>query len=272
MKRLLLATFAVALGVAAASAQPAAIYINNAPVSPTDIPPHIDAVAFLNRSIFDVSTFALPFQAQSVDFWTNNGAMNGAIGFLFERDSDGTKRNKRGKIVRDSRFTQSPSAFFHNEGQISAGAIISVRATNMLMSGRLDGLQSAAIRLNATNGYADLGRGGIRVGASTDPLLNCSSFIVSTNFFPDANITELYWGAGRNNGIATNAQRPLNLQSASAFFNVPQAQSPTHQVIQLLSGRPFTNSTVVGSQFLGLVLAITPRSFTRSLTVLPVPW
>ncbi|HMJ88868.1 MAG TPA: hypothetical protein VK530_03585, partial [Candidatus Acidoferrum sp.] len=60
MKKFLFGIFTVLAGVNAAFAAASAIYINNSPVNFGNIPPQIDAEAFLNRSIFEVSPASLP--------------------------------------------------------------------------------------------------------------------------------------------------------------------------------------------------------------------
>src|ERR1044071_4824757 len=75
-----LLSFALVLSAAPATSP---LYINNSPLQPPTLPPQVDARAFLNRSLFSVST-ALPYEAQNVQFWTNTSMMDGLPGFRFE--------------------------------------------------------------------------------------------------------------------------------------------------------------------------------------------
>src|SRR5262245_23992887 len=79
------------------------IYINNSPLSAGDLPPQIDATAFVNRSIFDVTlpfsgfifivgdqaislgTILNPYQTMNTAFFTNTAGatMLGTPGFRF---------------------------------------------------------------------------------------------------------------------------------------------------------------------------------------------
>ncbi len=232
------------------------LYINNSPVTTLDTPPQIDALGFLNRSVFDVLT-SLPFQAQNVLAWTNNALMSGSPGYRFENATDGRRivgKGRRARIVRNSQLIQLPSSEFVNEGRISATTFLSVSATNIHNPGRLDGGETAHISLNAKYGTADLTRGGIRTGAATGVATPCNSFFVSSNFFPDPAILDVYWGAGRNNGLGTNVSGTIgaaqDLRLLAGNFSVPFAYSPLHQVLMPSGGRTFTN-TVQLSAFSG---------------------
>jgi hypothetical protein len=264
MKKFLFGILTASLSVAAAvaSTNTSPIYINNAPVNFGDVPPQIDAEAFLNRSIFDVSTTLLPFQAQNVLYWTNNGVMGSPLGFLFELDKDGTTpaKKRRRRATQTSRDIQVPSAMFQNEGQIqvgvqtatvgpvftlsSANAVVGVLSTNIIMPGRIDGDETTFVRMKAAES-ADLSRGGIRVATSVIP--SCDFFFVDTNFFPTPGITELHWGAGRNNALGTNGQAfflqnlPFQFGISTQFFS-SSPFSGSYQVIQRsTAGRSFTN-------------------------------
>jgi hypothetical protein len=231
------------------------LYINNSPVTTSDIPPQIDALGFLNRSVFDVFT-TLPFQAQNVLAWTNNGVMSGSPGYRFENDTDGRRivgKGRRARIVRNSQLVQLPSSEFINDGRISVTTLLSVSATNIHNPGRLDGGETANISINAKHGTADLTRGGIRTGAATGVATPCDTFSVSSNFFTDPNIVDIYWGAGRNNRLGTNGT-VLNLPSLTGIattnpvfsdgsFTVPFPSTPSHEILMPSGGRTITNTT-----------------------------
>ncbi len=223
------------------------LYINNSPVNSFDTPPQIDALGFLNRSIFDVFT-TLPYQAQHVQHWTNNGVMTGSPGFLFENDTSGKSTiGRKGNAVANSQYIQLPSANFVNDGRVSATTLLRVNATNIINPGRLDGSETANISLLAEHGTADFTRGGIRVGAATGVSTPCSTYTVSSNYIADATITDQYWGAGRNNHVDTNGtvvnlpQLTNQFSFASGNFTLPFPTTPQHQVIQRSGSFSFTN-------------------------------
>src|SRR5438876_513287 len=79
--------------LSAAAADP--IFINDAAInSPPDEVPVIDAIAWVNRSTFNVTTFSgfgipLAFESQHTLFFTNTGGgvMNGDPGFRFYQNN-----------------------------------------------------------------------------------------------------------------------------------------------------------------------------------------
>ena len=261
MKKLfaLILTAAVGITLAGAAPQPvptstSPIYINNSAINFGDIPPQIDATAFLNRSIFDVST-TLPFQAQNVLYWTNTAVMSGIPGFRFENDTTGkAKGKKKNTLIANSKFLQLPSSVFYNDGNITVSTLLAINATNIFNTGRLDGGETAKITILAAKGTADLSGSSIRVG-TVNTLNTCSSFPSGTTpitvFAADASITDQYWGGGQNNELGTNGS-PLDLRSltnAGSFFSLPSPRSPAHQVRvpSSFSSLVFTQSVTVPS-------------------------
>lgn len=250
MKRLLfgLTLFRASLFLAAAA--PATIYVNN---SPLFVPPQVDATAFLNRSIFDIAT-TQPFRAQNVQFWTNTATMRGTPGFLFEYNRDG----KAGRGVKaNSRDLDGPSQVFYNDGDITGFSVLGINAANVINSGRLSIGEAGRITILATNGVMDLGRSGISAATTlTAGGLFCGSLPFGTNYSSEANITDLYWGAGRNNNQGTNGVR-LNLAQINAGgflvpnFILPFPSTPAHQVIQrfTFSSLLFTNTITLPNTF-----------------------
>ena len=285
MKKLLasIVTAAVGMTMAGAAPQPvptstSPIYINNSAINFGDIPPQIDARAFLNRSIFEVST-TLPFQAQNVLYWTNTAVMSGFPGFRFENDTTGKARGKKkNSLIASSKFLQLPSSVFHNDGNITVSRLLAINATNIFNTGRLDGGETAKITILAAKGTADLSGSSIRVGVNNT--FNTCNFFPSgttpiTIFAADASITDQYWGAGRNNDLGTNG-RSLNLISltnASSPFSLPSPRSPAHQVRMPSSfgSLVFTQSVTVPSSGCGfgyaayLHVALDPDEPTNTL-------
>jgi hypothetical protein len=233
--KLFFATVLIQAGALLAQGAASPIYINNSPLT---TPPQVDATIFWNRSTIDIFT-SYPYQAQNVQFWTNNGVMNGSPGFIFEYDLDG-KRARR--IRANSRNLQRPATSFFNDGNISGASALLVNARNVTHSGRFDSGEAGLISILATNGTADLSRSSIRAGPATGILSPCDFLPFGTNFFPEVNVTGLYFGAGRNNALGTNGQ-PLDLTQASAFFNSFFPQSPSHEV--RVPRSTFTNTVVV---------------------------
>ena len=251
MKNIFSILSATVAGAVVVSAAVSPFYINNSPVTTLDRPPQIDARVFINRSEFDVFT-SLPYQAQHVQYWTNNSVMTGTPGFRFEQDTTGRLVTRRGKtrLVRSSQRLQLPSAVFYNDGSIFGSTILAVTATNIFNSGRLDASEAGKISLAATNGTAELARGGIRVGPATGFSASCGFFTVGNTFTPNTAIVDRYWGAGRNNFLGTNGL-PLDLTTLSNMFSLTAStnafsttpSTPVHQVLETFAGfsRPFTN-------------------------------
>lgn len=215
------------------------LFLNNSPLSE---PPQVNAKIFWNRSVMDFSTafMSRPYQAQNVQFWTNSGVMNNLIGWQFEYDLDG----KKGRRVRANRNLQRPSDTFYNSGNISGSSFLSVNARAIANPGRLDTLEAGRILILATNGIADLSRGTLRVGPSTVPICDFPPFLDETNFTPNPNITDLYWGAGRNNALGTNGA-VLNLTTLPGGLTLPFPSTPAHQV--RVRGSSFTNTVILPS-------------------------
>jgi hypothetical protein len=135
---------------------------------------------------------------------------------------------------------------------------ISINATNVINSGRLDGNENGIISISATNGFANLSRGGIRAGSATGIAAPCSTLPVGTNYTLDPNITELYWGAGRNNDLGTNGT-PLDLPTLTLpstgltpSFALPSPSSGQHEVISRdpLSGNVTNLITLPGASII----------------------
>src|SRR5687768_11086342 len=158
------------------------IYINNSPLATA---PQVDATIFWNRSTINMFTL-FPYQAQNVQFWTNNGTMNGSPGFLFEYDID---RRTAARIRPRSRSLQRPSVSFYNSGNITGDPILSVKAMNIFNSGRLDSGEFGVLSLLATNGSTDISRSTLRTGAPTGLFTPCEFPSTSTNFFTDQHVT-----------------------------------------------------------------------------------
>ena len=279
---------------------PSPIYINLDPMVPPDVPPQVDAVIFANQSLFIVSNnflqlpiTAAPYEAQSVRFWTNNGVMLGLPGFRFEylpHRAHLTPRQRR----RPGANLPQPSILFYNDGEITVAQSLLVHADNIINPGILAGDVRARIRINATNGLADLSRGAIHAGDL--PLPACvspSNFIFGPFFFGlDPQVNYRYLDSGISGFVNTN-RSPLQLDSlAVSFTNIfgtnvvfgsfvpPNPVAPSAQyrlVSSVFPGAPATNFTtnvqfgVQGCGSYDAFVHVSTNFFGRDISVVFVP-
>jgi hypothetical protein len=294
---LLLAGFSA---LSAGVTRPSPIFINVDPMVPPDVPPQVDAVIFANQSLFIVSNnflqlpiTAAPYEAQSVRFWTNNGVMLGLPGFRFEYIPNRAHLTPRQRRRPGANLPQ-PSIVFYNDGEITVAQSLLVHAANIFNPGILAGDVRARIRINATNGLADLSRGAIHAGDL--PLPACvspSNFIFGPFFFGlDPQVTYSYFDSGISGFVNTN-RSPLQLDSlAVSFTNIfgtnvvfgnfvpPNPVAPSAQYRQFSSvfpGAPATNLTTnvqFGVQGCGAYEAfvhVSTNFFGRDISVVFVP-
>jgi len=243
MKKFFSGLLLTVVGAWTGGAAPADIYINQ---SPANSLPQVDATIFVNRSTIDLFT-TLPYRAQNVQFWTNTGLMSGSPGFQFQYDRSGKTTGRRTRA--NSKDLTLPSTSFHNDGDISVSSLLSINANSIFNSGKLEAGEAGRIVILSTNGTADLSRSSIRVGPATGLNVPCDfPSLGGSNFFPDVNITDLYWGAGRNNFLGTNGAL-LTLSSLPSAFGgnltLPFPRTPFHQVVALSRGRAFTNTVAL---------------------------
>src|SRR6059036_2965714 len=209
----------VALALVSALTTPAAtqtIYINSSPVNGP--PPQIDAIAFVNQSIFDITpSSGLPYSTLNTLFFTNRlaGNMSCPTGFRFDF------------------FTNSFRYWMNtwvNQGSITGATVLLVSSTNIVNSGSLHAGPDGLIRLTGKN--LDLARGKIRTGSSENVFFGGGSTFGS-NYTSAAGVTDLYWGAGTNNHLDANGMAmQLNGFSLDALeYTPPFISSPFHQVI-----------------------------------------
>jgi hypothetical protein len=240
MKKFFITTLLAGLALTGGAA-PADVYVNSSPATTL---PQVDATAFINRSTIDLFT-TLPWRAQNVQNWTNTGIMTGSPGYQFQYDRSGKTTSRR--VRANSKNLTLPSVSFYNEGDISATTLLSINAASIFNSGRLETSEGGRLIILSTNGTADLTRSSIRVGPATGLSALCDVQATgASNYFPDASISDLYWGAGRNNAIGTNGS-PVILASLPfggtvyGSFTLPVPFTPYHESISLSAGRPFTN-------------------------------
>ncbi len=242
------------------------IYINNSPLQvPPDIPPQIDATAFLNQSLFSVNTGegTVPYQTRNTLFFTNraSGVMSGVPGFRFEFFTNNFRLPMDSWVNRGFLSVDTFSGFFGvfiTPVFSSAGPWMLVSATNIVNSGRINAGAQGVISL--VGDTIDVSRSTLRTGQPTNGFLFFGSGLFGTNYFNDPGVSELYWGAGTNNNLGTGGT-PMRLNNpfggtnfffGGPNFNLPNPSSPPHQVIQ-----PF--SSLAGGGFLTNQISI-PQS------------
>jgi hypothetical protein len=234
----------VALGLMSALAARAAtetIHLNNSPVNGPA--PQIDATAFVNQSIFNITTSSgLPYSTLNTLFFTNRpgGLMNCATGFRFDF------------FTNNFRYSMNTWAN-QGSGSITGASIVLISATNIINSGSIYAGADGLIRLTGRN--LNLAGGKIRTGAP-DNVIYSGGSTFGTNYSSAPGIVDLYWGAGTNNHLDANGVA-MNL-NGTAFTDLiyqgqpfPIVQSPQHQVVDstfIFGGGTFlfTNLVTVG--------------------------
>ncbi len=281
MKRFTTTLLGLIAGCYVAAAGITPLYENNGPMlAPPQTPPQVDALAFVNRSQFQVNfgissllgstiitssgtAFSTAILDSLYDFthtlyFTNSGGgvMSADPGFRFDQVTE-TVTNRIGYAVTNftvitvtNSFTNTvrvPAANFDNQGQITVGLVMLVNATNIQNSGFLNTSAGGVIHLAGEN--LDLERSGLRSGqaATSGGIFVGNGVTYASNYFNDAGVSDVYWGAGTNNAL-NNQGMPFSLPGNS--FNVPFPSSPPHEV--LFAGSTFTNTvTVPGFGFFG---------------------
>jgi hypothetical protein len=243
------------LVLAVATTAPAAtlpVYENNAPmISPPTIAPQIDAVAWVNRSEFDVLTFlGLPYESQNTRFFTNtpSGFMVMDPGIRFFRNANGL-HNWMDTWVNLGSVTTDHDSFFANTFffQDSRASILQVLATNIVSKGFLSSGAAGLVRLEGKT--VSLPRIGIRTGENPgiSSAFFFSTFIGSSNYVNDVGITDVYWAAGTNNSLRPN-RPPMFLGALN--LDLPFPSSPLHDVAyRSFGGFLFTNSMIIPGSF-----------------------
>ena len=245
---LVLAASAVS-SLAAARTTPNLLYINETGVQPPSLPPRVDAVNFINNSIFSVQSNPLfptlvptPWEAQSVLFWTNSGVMIGQPGFRLDYTPNpahltSAQRRKRGGL--------SPQAalVFDNSGEISVASTLTIHAKKLINSGIISGDVNARLRFFGDAGLVDLSRGAVRVGdLEQADCVSGSNFFFGPFFFfgGDPAVNYSYISSGTGGFVNTN-RTPLFLPSLGSpgtnagapRFMPPAPVIPFAQYVQL---------------------------------------
>ncbi len=300
MKNILLAVFLCvsALTSVAAPTPVSPIFINAQPLTPPEIPPQLDAVVFWNQSLFVVSNdflippFAFisePYEGQSVQFWTNNGTMLGLPGFRLNYTPNPDHLTRRERRKRGATLPR-PSQVVYNDGEITVADSLQIHARNLYNPGLLAGDVRARIRINVTNGLADLSRGAIHVGDLPLPFCSSPTNFVSGPFFfsfGDPTVRYDYLSSGVSGSVGTN-RFPLPIDQLTLGTNFfpnflpPFPRPPFSEFRQFIGTNLFTNIlTTVNScgEFDAFVftrtniIALTPALFltNREVSVVFVP-
>jgi hypothetical protein len=246
-----------------AATQP--IYINSAPFfSPPAPTPTIDARAWYNRALFDVTPFTLlPFTSHNTRFFTNSpgtlvngfgagGVMIGDPGFRFFFNTNGQRLwmdtwENQGVVATDHLSLFGTLGLFFNDSRAS---ILQVTATNITSTGPLSSGTHGLIRLEGRR--INLIRNSLRTGL--DPFFSGTNIsggfllIGSSNYVNDVGVTDLYWGTGTGDAMVNNRRRAMSLTglTGNPSFTLPTPASTFHEVASRLSGGfYFTNTTVV---------------------------
>jgi hypothetical protein len=218
-----------------------ALYVNSSPLLFTDTPPQINAVTFVNQSIFEVvdrNAQPMPYQTMNTLNFRNEltGRMAGNPGFRFDYFTGNTRNSmdswiNYGSITTDNAFfgiTNFLFTFF------SPANWLMVWSDDIENHGTLQASPQGLIRLEGTT--LDLSRGRIRTGGPTNAFqFFGGSWLLSSNYFNDPGITDLWWGAGSNNVIRGQG----SLMQLDSFFNpsftLPFIESAVHEVVEPFS-------------------------------------
>ena len=237
-------------GLLSVTAAPVDIYINSTALNvPPDTLPTINATSFVNQSTFSVSPFfptssggglvnvtifgasLLPFETYNTRYFTNeaSGLMFGSPGLRFLTT----------KIAKNTK-TRVPADWFVNDGEISVGTYLEVKATNIVSTGPMDAGISGLIRLSGKN--VSVSRTSLRTGNAPGlQFFGGYNFDPLRQYDPAAGVTDTYWAVGTNN--QQQATPPaVRLDGFSPNFTLPFPSAPTHQVLELFARRVFTNT------------------------------
>lgn len=243
MKQRLIGGLAMMAAISGLFAQTAPIFENKSDFDmhddPSLIAPQVDATAFVNQAMFNVSTLGL-FDTQNTLFFTNktSGYLGAFPGFRFDFVTN---------VVPYS-SVRLPAAVFHNQGYVYGDTWLFINASNIFSPGPLTVSPRGLLRLDG--GRVDLSRSVVRAGLDPgfdpfeyDPNYGLGRLSGTNSYQNPYGVVDEYWGLGQNGALGTNGAR-LNLPNAQLQnFDPPYASSPSHQVLEksLFSNRIVTN-------------------------------
>ncbi len=209
--------------------------------------PVVDAETVINRGIYNISAFGIPYDTQNTLNFTNlpGAVFTGGDGIQFS-------------LVGDDGI-RSPAANFYNAGAIQMNSVagsfgvlifgsgvfgsvpnnswVLIDATNVVNRGGLSVGAQGLLRIDGQN--VQLSRSGLRAGE--DPTAPINQGAVFEPFYSnDTGVQDLYAGAGVNNALDPATPGPFRLQVLSSL---PGSSGP-HEVL-LPSG--FTNRVNVSA-------------------------
>src|SRR5262249_21269759 len=138
--------------------------------------------------------------------------------------------------------TRRPAKWFVNEGAITTGSYLEVKADNIISTGPLDSGGAGLIRLVGKTAGVDHTR--VRTGNSS--LASIGSIDDERREYTNPfGITDAYWGIG-SNGVFSGSGMATRLNAGN--FNLPFPSTPPHQN-EFLSGRRLATNRVALPKF-----------------------
>ncbi len=198
-----------------------------------DTPPQVDARAFVNQALFNITTTPYPFETQNTLYFTNKGSgtMYGSVGFRFD-------------YYYPSNEMRLPAETFVNHGTITGDPYLIISATNILSPGLLLSGNSGMVHIDGSN--INLNRSGVRTGEQQGGLISYDGYGRNQNesrsYQNAPGVMDYYWGTGTNNSLGTNGS-PIRFGDSNAVWNfgAPYTISPQHEVRNVVNGRLTTN-------------------------------
>ena len=232
--------FAVTLGSRSVASQDTVVIGGT-----VSIPPMIDATNVINNSLnFNIAT-SLPWDTSNTRNFTNNGTMNGGVGFRFDtapRDSGGSPtapRKLSANFVNQLNGIVTAQDSFLANG-FYQGSYLWVNATNIVSKGILQAGGAGDVQITGTN--VTLARSGIGInpitpnGSVNDP--------DNGRFFPDVAINDLYWG---QTNMTLNSSTIATFDPATG--GLLSVSAPPHRVTFPGGGTGFRAFTLNGGVY-----------------------
>lgn len=232
--------------------QPDPIYLNRGMVDFSDSPV-IDALAFANYGSFSVLSGELPFDTMNTLNFTNRGVMSGSVGFNFQHiASNGRRAPALNFVNAASAEIVAESSLFFGSGFITGNdltvtpAFLHIAASNVVNHGYLRAAASGLLRIEGNN--VNLFNGGFEI----EPIAGVGGAIITTNFFPDTAIQDIYWGGITNliadtSGILIPAGDSLIVTTPPHLVTYAESFSPGLELLQLANPESYAISNVLGT-------------------------
>ena len=252
-KSLLLSGLLLTAGLdSSLQSQPDPIYLNRGMVDFSDSPV-IDALAFANYGSFSVLSGALPFDTMNTLNFTNRGVMSGSVGFNFQHiASNGRRAPALNFVNAASAEIVAESGSFFGSGFITGNdltvtpAFLHIAASNVVNHGYLRAAASGLLRIEGNN--VNLFNGGFEI----EPIAGVGGAIITTNFFPDTSIQDIYWGGITNliadtSGILIPAGDSLIVTTPPHLVTYAESFFPGLELLQLANPESYAISNVLGT-------------------------